>query len=92
MPSKAARAAYNRKRRADPAKRRADNEAFREARNKRRADHLQLGTIDLRFLDPERYAKLVVYSCRGEPVTPVRAANPQKRVHAAQQPTLFAED
>jgi hypothetical protein len=35
--------------------------------------------IDLRFNDPELFAKLMSYSRRGEPVEPVRSGNPLRR-------------
>lgn len=51
----------------------------------------QLGTLDLAFTDPDRFAALKAWSVRNAPVTPARSPRPDRKVRRAADPTLFGD-
>lgn len=50
-----------------------------------------MAAFDLRFSDPERFARMTAYSARGAPVVLVPVTKPKRRKKAVPHPTLFGE-
>lgn len=53
--------------------------------------NIEMAVIDLRYTDPDRFAAMLAYSVRGEPVIPTSAERPKRRKAAPAHPVLFEE-